>query len=94
VEKLEMVVHICNSSIRRLRQEDLEFQDSLGYRMKYCLKKNSGNLVNNACNLSYSGGRDQEDRRLKSALANSLQNPISKKAITKKGWWSGSRCRS
>jgi hypothetical protein len=36
-----------------------------------------------ACNSSYSGGRDQEDRNLKPAWANSLQDPISKK-ITKK----------
>jgi hypothetical protein len=25
--------------------------------------------------------------------ANSLGDPLSKKPITKKGWWSGSRCR-
>jgi hypothetical protein len=50
-------------------------------------------LVDHAYNLSYSGSRDQEDGGLKPTRANSLQYPISKKPITKKGWWSGSRCR-
>jgi hypothetical protein len=45
--------------------------------------------VAHACNLSYSGGRDQEDRGLKPAQANSSRDPISKKPITKKGWQSG-----
>jgi hypothetical protein len=48
-------------------------------------------------------GRDQEDLGLKPAKANSLLDHISKKKkkkerkkekfITKKGWWSGSRCK-
>jgi hypothetical protein len=38
----------------------------------------------------YSGGRDQEDCGSKPAWANSLQDPMPKKPITKKGWWSGS----
>jgi hypothetical protein len=38
-----------------------------------------------ACNPSYSGGRDQEDRDLKPAQANSSQDPISKKPFTKIG---------
>jgi hypothetical protein len=42
---------------------------------------------------SNSGSRDQEDHSLKPAKANSSQDPISKKPITKKGCWSGSRCR-
>jgi hypothetical protein len=50
-------------------------------------------LVAHACNPSYSGGRNQEDLSLKPAWANSSQDPISKTPITKKGWWSGSRCR-
>jgi hypothetical protein len=50
-------------------------------------------LVAHAYNPSYSGGIDQEGHGLKPAWANSLQDPISKKPITKKGWWSGSRCR-
>jgi hypothetical protein len=33
--------------------------------------------VADAYNLSYSGGKDQEDGGLKPAQANSLQNPIS-----------------
>jgi hypothetical protein len=36
------------------------------------------------CNPSYSGGRDQENHGLKPAPTNSLQDPISKKTITKK----------
>jgi hypothetical protein len=44
-----------------------------------------------ACNPSYSGGRDQEDRGSKPAWTNSSWDL--KKTITKKGWWSGSRCR-
>jgi hypothetical protein len=52
-------------------------------------------VVAHACNLSYSGGSDQEDHGLKPAQANSSQDPISKKPTTKKekSWWSGSRCR-
>jgi hypothetical protein len=38
-----------------------------------------------ACNPNQLGGRDQEDRSLKSALANSLRDPISKKTNTKNG---------
>jgi hypothetical protein len=41
-------------------------------------------LVAHACNPSYSGGRDQEDHSSKPARANSLQDPISKKPITKR----------
>jgi hypothetical protein len=47
-----------------------------------------------ACNPNYSGGRDQQERGSKLAWANSLWDPMSKKPITKKGWWSGSRYRS
>jgi hypothetical protein len=50
-------------------------------------------LVAHACNCSCSGGRDQEDCSLKPAGANSSGEPNLKKPITKKGWWSGSRCR-
>jgi hypothetical protein len=38
--------------------------------------------VAHTCNPSYSGDRDQEDHGLKSAWANSLQDPISKKPST------------
>jgi hypothetical protein len=41
--------------------------------------------VAHICNPSYSGGRDQEDRCLKAALANSSRDPISKTPITKMG---------
>jgi hypothetical protein len=40
--------------------------------------------VTHACNPSYSGGRDQEDHGSKPAWANSSQDPVSKKPITKK----------
>jgi hypothetical protein len=48
-----------------LRQEDYEFKTSLGSIERPCLKQNkitSWVLVTHACNPSYSGGRDQEDR--------------------------------
>jgi hypothetical protein len=44
-----------------------------------------GQLDNSGFNLSYSGGRDQEDQGSKPAWANSLWDPISKKPITRKG---------
>jgi hypothetical protein len=43
--------------------------------------------VANACNPSYSGGRDQDDHSLKTAQANSSQDPISKNPIIKN--WAG-----
>jgi hypothetical protein len=49
--------------------------------------------VAHAYNPSYSAGRDQEDGSSKPAWANSWQDPISKKPITKMGWWSGLRYR-
>jgi hypothetical protein len=55
--------------------------------------KKSQALVPHAYNPRYLGGRNQEDRGLKSAQANSSQDPISTKPIIKKGWWSGSECR-
>jgi hypothetical protein len=41
-------------------------------------------LVDHACNPSYSGGRDQEDPSLKPAQANSSGDPISKNLSQKK----------
>jgi hypothetical protein len=46
-----------------------------------------------ACNPTYSGGRHQEDHGLKPARTNSSQDPILKKPIMEKGWWSSSRYR-
>jgi hypothetical protein len=40
--------------------------------------------VAHACNLSYSGGSDQEDHGSKPAQANSSRDPISKTPITKR----------
>jgi hypothetical protein len=45
------------------------------------------------CNPSYSGSRDQVGVPSQPGEENSLQDRISEKAIIKKGWWSGSRCR-
>jgi hypothetical protein len=42
-------------------------------------------VVAHACNPSYSGGRDQEDRGSRPALANSSQDPILEKTISNKG---------
>jgi hypothetical protein len=49
--------------------------------------------VAHSCNPSYSGGRDQQDHGWKPAWANSSWDLISKRPFTKKGWWSGARCR-
>jgi hypothetical protein len=49
-------------------------------------KKDSGQApVAHACDPSYSGGKDQEDSSSKAAGANSSQDLISKKHITKIG---------
>jgi hypothetical protein len=46
------------------------------------------------CNPSYSRGKDQEDLGSKPARANSPWDPVSEKTHhTKKGWWTGLRCR-
>jgi hypothetical protein len=51
-----------------------------------CKNKQIGQaLVAHTCNPSYSGGRDQEDHCSKLAWANSLRDPILKKAHHKKG---------
>jgi hypothetical protein len=42
-------------------------------------------LVAHACNASYSGSRDQEDRGSKPAWANSSRDPIKKNTHHKKG---------
>jgi hypothetical protein len=52
-------------------------------KMNSRMKEKSWAPVAHSCNLSYSGGRDQEDCSLKPAQANSLQDPISKKPKTK-----------
>jgi hypothetical protein len=48
--------------------------------------------VAHTCNLRYSGGRCQENYGLKPPQAISSRDPISKIPITRKDWWSGSRC--
>jgi hypothetical protein len=64
-----------------------KFYGSLDFIMRPCLKKEKISWVPlaHACNPSYSGGRDQEDRGSKPAWTNSLQDPISKKPFTIKG---------
>jgi hypothetical protein len=47
----------------------------------------------NALNPSSSGGRDQENCNSKPAWANSSRDTTLKIPNTKKGWWSGLRCR-
>jgi hypothetical protein len=50
--------------------------------LKMCLKPDTSA---HACNLSYLGGRDQEDSGSKPKRANSLGDTISKKSKTKQG---------
>jgi hypothetical protein len=50
-------------------------------------------LVAHACNPRYPGGSDQDICGSKPARRSILRDPILKKSFTKKGWWSGSRCR-
>jgi hypothetical protein len=50
-------------------------------------------LVTHTCNLSYSGGTDQEDPGSRPAWANSSGDPILKIPNAKKGWQSDSRGR-
>jgi hypothetical protein len=65
---------------RRLRQVDCQFE--------VASETHCWTSVSHTCNSSYSGGKDQEDRGLKPAQANSSQDPIKKKKkISKKSWW-------
>jgi hypothetical protein len=50
--------------------------------LSHFLKKGSPHT----CNPSYSGGRDQEDHRLKPAQANNSQDPYLKNTQHKKGF--------
>jgi ribosomal protein L44E len=75
------------AALRRQRQEEHEFTASLGYIVRSCLKKKSVGqaLVAHACDPSYSGDRDQEDRGSKPARAHSCEtlsqnNPSQKRA--------------
>jgi hypothetical protein len=56
-------------------------------------KQRSWAPVVHACNLNYSGGRDQEDRSSKPDQENSSQDPILKKIPHKKSWWSGPKLK-
>jgi hypothetical protein len=62
-----MVVHGCNPTLRKVRQEDCEFQISIDYIAQKGLA-----LMAHICNPRYLGGRDQEDHGSKPAWANSL----------------------
>jgi hypothetical protein len=67
--------------------------EKLSYIQTVLILNVSQALAAHTCNPSYSGSRDEEDPGLKPAQPNSSQDPISKKSITEKGWWNGSRCR-
>jgi hypothetical protein len=58
-----------------------EVQKSLKLKQIY---NNCKALVAHTCNPSYSGGRDQEDRRSKPDGANDSRDPILKKSFTLK----------
>jgi hypothetical protein len=63
------------TALRRQKQKDLKSTASLGHKAKMKIKikaRCSRALVAHACNPSYSGGREQEDRGSKPAQANSL----------------------
>jgi hypothetical protein len=88
--------HLTQSNIPSSPQgkQCLKKQASLVPTDSHFSKTNgSWSLVAQTYNLSYSGGRDQKNYSLKPAWANSSWNPILKKLITKKDWWSGSRYR-
>jgi hypothetical protein len=89
------MAHIFQGLTQMSCQPHTLYLAKLSFRNKRETKTLSGRVpVAHAYNPSYSGRRDQKDHGSKSDWANSLQDPISKKPITKKkGWWSGSRCR-
>jgi hypothetical protein len=84
----------------RLRQEDSEPRAltitpwNLSEVGELRVQGHSLAWVTHAYNPSYSSGRDQEDCSSTTSVGNYLVRPyLEKKPITKKGWWSGSRCR-
>jgi hypothetical protein len=83
---------ICVSYLSKLWAIWNCHQDSLILTISYGpTLSHSWVRVAHACNPSYSGGRDQEDRGLKPAWGN--RPYLEKKSFTKEGWWSDSRCR-
>jgi hypothetical protein len=84
--RLERQKILDQSEAEKARKELLELE-AMRWVESWRRKRGPG-----TCNPSYSGGRDLEDRSSKPAWTSSLQDPISKIPITKKGWWSGSRC--
>jgi hypothetical protein len=56
-----------------------------GHRNYAIRRKKSWESLAQACNPSYSGGRDQEDHGSKPAQANSSMRPYLKKSFTKTG---------
>jgi hypothetical protein len=76
-------------AVRRLRQGDCEFEHSLGYIARPCLKKARMNKQTNpehwwlTHTILATRGRDQEGHSWKPAMGNSLPQPISK-PITRK----------
>jgi hypothetical protein len=88
VKKKKASEFICNLEKRYL------FKNCFHYRINVETLKTCWVPVAIACNPSYSGDQDQEDCSLKPASANSPKTlSQKKKKITKKVWWSGSRCR-
>jgi hypothetical protein len=80
-------------------KENCSFQELLVRKCFWVNKVSDQNVifcwapVAHTCNPSCSEGRDKEDHSLKTAWANSLWDPTSKKPFTQKGWWSGSKSR-
>jgi hypothetical protein len=95
-------IHWCPCKITKRYQEGPHTEENPWEKEKAAISKsrteagpeetNPRMAVAHTCNPSYLGGRDQEDRDLKPAKANSLRDPISN--ITKKGWWSSSSVSS
>jgi hypothetical protein len=79
--RLERQKILDQSEAEKARKELLELE-AMRWVESWRRKRGPG-----ACNPSYSGGRDLEDRSSKPAQAN-RETLSRKKSIRKKGWWS------